>query len=131
MINSRKDYDNASPDEQQQFHRLLASSINKWQWEGDEWIIRQNTTTISRFGFAAEDFPEAPVPPQPDYNPDEREAQKNQESIRSELDALDQRTATTREWREYIIANPNDFHSKAVERAQEIEDKAANLRSDI
>lgn len=80
IINSRKDLDNAPDSVRNQFMTRLAAGINKWKWENDEWVIRQDDSTIKRFGFTLDDFPDAPIPDMPDYNPDERALQQARES---------------------------------------------------
>jgi hypothetical protein len=80
MFNSRKDLDAAPAEQKEKFLGLLAASINKWSWDGAEWVLEQNTTEIEKFGFTLDDFPEAAVPDKPDYNPDERALQQARES---------------------------------------------------
>ena len=70
IINNRTDLDTAPKDVQAEFKQRLAAGINSWQWDG-QWNLVQNTTTIEQFGFAVADFPDAPVPEQPDCNPDD------------------------------------------------------------
>jgi hypothetical protein len=71
IINSRKDFEALSLQEQEQFKAGLAASITHWSWEAGAWVLTQQTGTLEKFGFSLEDFPDAPVPPMPDYNPDE------------------------------------------------------------
>jgi len=80
IINNRKDLDAAPADTRERFIAGLAASINKWNWENGEWVIRQNTTDIERFGFTLDDFPDAPIPDMPDYNPDDRALEQARES---------------------------------------------------
>ena len=80
IINSRKDLDAAPADTRERFIAGLAASINQWKWENGEWVIRQNTTDIERFGFTLGDFPDAPVPEMPEYNPEERALEQARES---------------------------------------------------
>ena len=80
IINNRKDLDAAPTDTRERFISGLAASINQWKWENGEWVIRQNTTDIERFGFTLDDFPDAPVPDMPDYNPEERALEQARES---------------------------------------------------
>ena len=80
IINNRKDLDAAPADTRERFIASLAASINQWKWEGGDWVIRQNTTDIERFGFTLDDFPDAPVPGMPDYNPEERALEQARES---------------------------------------------------
>jgi len=79
MFNSRKDLDAAPAEQKEKFLGLLAASINKWSWDGAEWVLEQNTTEIEKFDFSLEDFPDAPVPEMPSYNPDERALEKARE----------------------------------------------------
>lgn len=80
IINNRKDLDAAPDDVRQRFIAGLAASINKYVWNGSEWTLEQNTTDIERFDFTLDDFPDAPVPEMPDYNPDERALEQARES---------------------------------------------------
>ena len=80
IINNRKDLDAAPADTRECFIAGLAASINKWNWENGEWVICQNTTDIERFDFTLDDFPNAPVPEVPDYNPDDRALEQARES---------------------------------------------------
>ena len=80
IINNRKDLDAAPADTRERFIASLAASINQWKWENGDWVIRQNTTDIERFGFTIDDFPDAPVADMPDYNPDERALEQARES---------------------------------------------------
>ena len=80
IINNRKDLDAAPADTRERFIASLAASINQWKWEGGDWVIRQNTTDIERFGFTIDDFPDAPVAEMPDYNPDDRALEQARES---------------------------------------------------
>src|SRR6056297_2988842 len=76
IINTRKDLDAAPDDVREQFLNRLASTINKHVWDGSEWVLKQDETSIARFGFTAADFPEAPVPEVPGYNPDKQERER-------------------------------------------------------
>ncbi len=82
IINSRKDLDNAPADVRKRFVDQLGAGINHWDWQNGEWVSVQETATIERFGFTAADFPHAPVPEKPDYNPDEKAIQSERESAR-------------------------------------------------
>jgi len=86
-INDRKDLDAAPDAVREQFMARLAGSINRWVWEG-EWKLVQDDSTIAKFDFGLSDFPNAPVPPKPDYNPDDREREQNAEEIRAQRNAL-------------------------------------------
>ena len=88
MFNSRKDLDAAPEEQKEKFLSLLETSINKWAWNGSEWEIQKNTSEIEKFDFGLSDFPNAPVPPKPDYNPDDREREQNAEEIRAQRNAL-------------------------------------------
>jgi len=88
MFNSRKDLDAAPAEQREKFLGLLAASINKWSWDGVEWVLRQNTTEIERFGFTVTDFPNAPVPDKPTYDPDALALEREAEEIRTQRDAL-------------------------------------------
>ena len=88
IINSRKDLDNAPQEVREQFLNRLASTINKHVWNGSEWVLQQDETSIARFGFTTADFPDAPVPEKPDYNPDERAREQEANEVRNQRDAL-------------------------------------------
>jgi len=88
IINNRKDLDAAPDSVREQFLSRLASTINKYEWNGTEWVLEQDESSIARFDFTAADFPEPPVPEKPDYNPDEREAEQKAKEVRTQRDAL-------------------------------------------
>ena len=88
IINDRKDLDAASDDARDRFLVSLARSINKYVWNGGEWVLEQNTTEIERFGFTLADFSDAPVPDKPTYNPDERALEQEADEVRTQRDAL-------------------------------------------
>jgi len=88
IINNRKDLDAAPDDVRERFVNSLAGSINKYVWNGSEWTLEQNTAEIERFGFTLDDFPDAPVPEKPTYNPDERALEQEAEAVRTQRDAL-------------------------------------------
>lgn len=79
IINTRKDLDNAPNNVRDKFLIRLAAGINRWVWNGIDWELHQDTNTIQRFDYQLSDFPNAPIPPKPDYNPDER--QEKQEAL--------------------------------------------------
>lgn len=79
IINDRKDLDAAPADVRDAFLARLAGSINKYVWNGTEWLLEQDTATIAKLGFTVADFPDAPVPEMPDYNPDERALEQQRE----------------------------------------------------
>jgi len=88
IINDRKDLDAAPDDVRERFVNALAGSINKYVWNGSEWTLERNTTEIERFGFTLADFPDAPVPEMPAYNPDERQLEQEADEARTQRDAL-------------------------------------------
>ena len=88
IINDRKDLDAAPDDVRDRFLVSLAGSINKYAWDGTEWVLEQNTAEIERFGFTLADFPNAPTPEKPDYNPDERALEQEAKEARTQRDAL-------------------------------------------
>lgn len=71
IVNSREDLDALPDDERAKWMDRLARSI--WKLDRDDenqrWILVQNTSAISRFGFTVADFPNAPKPEIPDYVP--------------------------------------------------------------
>jgi len=88
IINNRKDLEAAADDVRERFVNALAGSINKYVWNGTEWTLEQNTSEIERFGFTLADFPDAPVPEIPGYNPDERQLEQLAAQARTQRDAL-------------------------------------------
>ena len=80
IINNRKDLDAAPDDVRQRFIQNLEAGINRWDWQNGEWDLIQDTNTIRKFGFTLGDFPDAPVPDMPDYNPEERALEQARES---------------------------------------------------
>ena len=88
IINSKSDLD-AAPDEVRNlFLQRLAAGIYYWTWENAKWVMKENTATLEQLGFTVADFPDAPKPVKPDYNPDEIEAQKAKEDRIAELKQL-------------------------------------------
>jgi len=88
IINTRKDLDAAPDAVREQFLSRLASTINKYVWDGTDWVLEQDESSISRFEFTVADFPDAPVTEKPDYNPDERELEQEANEARTQRDAL-------------------------------------------
>ena len=72
IINTRADYEAATEQDQARFRAAIAAGINRWKWSGKEWKMEQDTSNLDAFGFTLDDFPDAPTPEKPDYNPDER-----------------------------------------------------------
>ena len=88
IINNRKDLDAAPDSVREQFLSRLASTINKYVWDGIDWVLEQDESSIARFEFTVADFPDAPVPEKPDYNPDERAREQEANEVRTQRDAL-------------------------------------------
>jgi hypothetical protein len=76
IINTRADLDTLSAADQAVFKARLAAGIYNWQWIDGQWELVAETAILEPFGFTVADFPDAPKPKKPDYNPDEREAQR-------------------------------------------------------
>ena len=49
IINDRKDLDAAPPEVRKKFMTRLANGINRWVWDGNDWVIQQDDTTITRY----------------------------------------------------------------------------------
>ena len=81
IINTRADLDAAPQADRDRFMTRLAKSINKYRWDGTDWVLEQDISSIARFGFGAADFPDAPVPDKPTRNPDQQE----REALASEV----------------------------------------------
>lgn len=58
-----------------------------------------------------------------------KDEQRKQE-ILQELEAIDAQYHSDRSWREYVLANSNQFDDKAVNRMQNAEDRAETLRQE-
>jgi hypothetical protein len=88
IINTRADLDTLSAADQAVFKARLAASIYNWQWIDGQWVLQESTTTLEQFGFTVADFPDTPKPEKPDYNPDERAAQRKVDERIAELKQL-------------------------------------------
>lgn len=88
IINNRTDLDAAPADVKQNFMAKLASSIHKWDWVDGAWVAVQDTTSIEQFDFSLSDFPDAPKPKKPTYNPDERQAEQEAKERITQLKGL-------------------------------------------
>ena len=88
IINTRADLDSAPEEVREQFLTRLASTINKYVWDGTNWVLEQDESSIARFEFTVADFPDAPVPEKPDYNPDQKALDAEADEVRSERDKL-------------------------------------------
>ena len=131
IINNRKDLDAAPAAERERFMSKLSGTIHKWRWNNTDWEQYADTSTIEQFGFSLDDFPDAPAPTKPNYNPDEKEVQAERDRLQSQLDSIDARYHSDRSWREYVIANPDGFTPEAVERMQAAEDEAQPIRDEL
>lgn len=80
IINNRKDLDAAPQEVRDKFMNSLAGGINRWVWDGNDWVIQQDDSSITRYEFNLSDFPDAPIPEMPDYNPDEKALKQARES---------------------------------------------------
>jgi hypothetical protein len=88
IINTKADLDAAPQEVQDAFIAKLAAGLYNWQWMDGQWVLVAETAILVPFGFTVADFPDAPKPEKPDYNPDEREAQrKADEAIESRRNA--------------------------------------------
>jgi len=88
IINTRADLDAASEEVREQFLSRLSSTINKYVWDGTDWVLEQDESSIARFEFTVADFPDAPAPEKPDYNPDQKALDAEADEVRSERDKL-------------------------------------------
>jgi len=116
IINNRKDLDAAPDAVREQFMDRLAGSINRWEWNGTDWVLVQDTSTIVKFDFTTADFPEPPVPEKPNYNPDQKALDAEADEVRSQRDAL----LTSTDWTQVPDA-PVDSDAYATYR-QELRD---------
>jgi hypothetical protein len=88
IINTKADLDAAPQEVQDAFMAKIAAGLYNWQWIDGQWELVAETAILEPFGFTVADFPDAPKPEKPDYNPDEREAQrKADEAIESRRNA--------------------------------------------
>jgi len=67
IINNRNDLDAAPPADREKFMEWLAGTLHEEDPDGS---ITTDESTVARFGFTADDFPDAPVAP---YEPPEHE----------------------------------------------------------
>jgi len=111
IINTRADLDAAPQPVRDQFMDRLAASINKYEWDGIAWALTQDTSTIERFGFTVSDFPNAPVPEKPSYNPDQRDRDQQAQEVRAQRNAL----LAESDWTQVADA-PADAHAWAAYR---------------
>ena len=116
IINGRGDLDAAPKDVRDRFLSRLASTINKYTWDGSDWNLTQDESSIQRFGFTADDFPNAPVPEKPNYDPDERELKQRSAQIRQERDDLLVMRVDP------IVSNPLRYEDLTETEKQEIRD---------
>ena len=98
------------------FLSRLASTINKYKWDGSDWNLTQDESSIQRFGFTADDFPNAPIPEKPNYDPDERELEQRAAQIRQERNDLLIAQVDP------IVSNPLRFEDLTETEKQEIRD---------
>lgn len=119
IINNRADLDAASQEVRDDFLEKLAAGIYNWQWTEGKWVLVKDTFTIKRFGFTVSDFPNAPKPAMPDYNPDEVEAARKAEEAQE-----NRRNAYTLE------ADPLFFKAQRGEATlQDWQDKVAEIKA--
>ena len=72
-INSREDLDAIEETEKHsQFMKMLEGSIFRIEKDNTakKWVITEDTSTIKRFGFTREDFPNAQHPEIPEWRDD-------------------------------------------------------------
>ena len=71
IINTRKDFDALSYNDQNQFKQFLKGTL--WRLERDDanqtWVAIEDNNTIERFGFTRADFPNVVMPELPEYIP--------------------------------------------------------------
>jgi hypothetical protein len=66
----------------------LAASIHKYEWDGSDWVLVEDDSSIAKFAFTVSDFPDAPIPEKPDYNPEQRAVEQQAKEVRTQRDAL-------------------------------------------
>jgi len=88
IINSRKDLDSAPEQKREEFLKKLAASVKRWKWDGLQWQLQSFTAQLDRIGVTADELPDVPDPPKPDYDPDERELEQLAAEIREERNRL-------------------------------------------
>ncbi len=129
MITNKREYDNATEAEREQFRKRLAGTIKHWRWRDGEWVLVEDTREIERFGLTTDDFDEIPEPPRPERSPDEKEAHQRIGEIDEALERLDGRYGD-RALREDLLERDNFKSDKARQRIKDAEDKAAELRAE-
>ena len=92
-INSKTDLDMASQEVRELFIERLVAGVYSWEWKDGQWVLKANTDTLDAFGLSLSDYPDAPKPEKPDYNPDEVEAQRKAEEAQEQRKAAYQAEA--------------------------------------
>ena len=118
-VNSREDLDALPEDQRADWMDRLARSI--WRLERDDenerWVLVEDTSTIARFGFAADDFPAAPKPEIPDYVPTPPEPAPRVTALQGML-AIDA-AGLSDQYEEWANSPTRTFAEKAfIQRAQ-------------
>ena len=109
IINSSSDLENAPKSVRERFLRALGLTIHKYQWNGTEWERYQDTTQIERYGLSISDFPNAPMPDLPTYDPEQKELEQRESEVR------DQRDTLLRNRVDPIVSNPLRYNDLTTE----------------
>ena len=62
---------------------------------------------------------------------DQRQKEKDINNIKNKLKQIDKEYNSDRSWREYVINNPNQFSTKAIDRMEQAEKEARLLRDEL
>jgi hypothetical protein len=109
-------------------------------YDTEKKIIYSKEDGISSEIYVYEEIPEThtDIPRPSDYHKwgydawvEDLELKKevDRQKIFTQLDEIDKEYHSDRSWREFVIANPEQFSAQAVSRMQEAEDKASTLRN--
>jgi len=88
-INSRADLEaiKGTPD-YDRFLEFLAGTVNRYEWDGSQWVMVEDTSALDRFGVSVEEIGPAPVPSEPTFNPTEKALEQEAQQARAQRDRL-------------------------------------------
>lgn len=88
-INSRADLEaiKGTPD-YDRFLEFLAGTVNRYEWDGSQWVLVEDTSALDRFGVSVEEIGTAPVPSEPTFNPDEQALEQEAKQARAQRDRM-------------------------------------------
>jgi hypothetical protein len=88
-INSRADLEaiKGTPD-YERFLDFLAGTVYRYEWDGGDWALTEDTSVLGRFGVSKEMLANIPVPDKPAFNPDEQALAQQAREVRAERNRL-------------------------------------------